>query len=181
MWHSWLFLMLPTMLVLLLLLFQTRHTWDAQEGVVGVPVPDQQLLVWRNHLEREIKTGLLGGVMNIHSCTDSFRSTMAVPHFCETLLPPGTCQQSSTPSGRHRTAQDTAPKVVAQFSTIQHQHKPTPGSSPKLGRKQGDGQICSYRAWGQIWGLWSAGPRGPSSSGRPGQGRTQRRGEINHL
>lgn len=61
MWHSWLFLMLPTMLVLLLLLFQTRHTWDAQEGVVGVPVPDQQLLVWRNHLEREIKTGLLGG------------------------------------------------------------------------------------------------------------------------
>lgn len=50
--HPWLSLMLPTMFVLLLLLFQPWHTWDAQEGVVGVPVPDQQLLVWRNHLER---------------------------------------------------------------------------------------------------------------------------------
>lgn len=68
--------------------------------------------------------------MNIHSCTDPFRSTLAVPHFCETLLPSGTCQQSSTPPGRHRTAQDTALEVVAQFSTIQHQHKPTPGSPP---------------------------------------------------
>lgn len=73
--HPWLILMLLTMLVLLLLLFQPRHTWDAQEGVVGVPVPDQQLLVWRNHLEREIKTGLLGGAMNIHPCADPLGPT----------------------------------------------------------------------------------------------------------
>lgn len=53
--------MLPTMFVLLLLLFQPRYAWDAQEGVVGVPVPDQQLLVWRYHLEREIQMGVSRG------------------------------------------------------------------------------------------------------------------------
>lgn len=39
------------MLVLFLLLLQPRHTGDAQEGVVRVPVPHQQLLVWRDHLQ----------------------------------------------------------------------------------------------------------------------------------
>lgn len=52
--HPWLFPMLPTVFVLLLLLFQPWNTRDAQEGVMGVPVPDQQLLIWRNHLKREI-------------------------------------------------------------------------------------------------------------------------------
>lgn len=62
--RPWLFPMLPTMFVLLLLLFQPRHTRDAQEGVVGVPIPDQQLLVRRNHLEREIQMGVLEGTGN---------------------------------------------------------------------------------------------------------------------
>lgn len=41
------------MLVFLLLLFQSWHTRDAQEGVVGISVPHQQLLVRRDHLQGE--------------------------------------------------------------------------------------------------------------------------------
>lgn len=38
------------MLVFLLLLLQSWHARDAQEGVVGIPIPHQQLLVRRDHL-----------------------------------------------------------------------------------------------------------------------------------
>mgnify|MGYP001048866436 CR=1 FL=1 len=41
------------MLVFLLFLLQAWHTWDAQEGVVGISIPHQQLLVWRDHLQEE--------------------------------------------------------------------------------------------------------------------------------
>lgn len=82
---------------------------------------------------REIKKELLGGAVNIHPCSDPFGPTLAVAHFCETLLPSGTCQQSPTPTGRHGTAQDAALEVMAQLSTTQHQHKPTPGSPPSWG------------------------------------------------
>lgn len=131
--HPWLFLTLPTMFVLFLLFFQPWHTWDAQEGVVRVPVPDQQLLVWRNHLEREIKKGLLGGTMNIHPCTGPFRPTLAVPHFCETLLPPGTCQQSPTCTGRHGTAQDAALEVMAPPSTSTNPLQALPQAGTQTG------------------------------------------------
>lgn len=68
--------------------------------------------------------------MNIHRCTDPFGPTLGVPHFCETLLPPGTYQQSPAPTGRHGTAQDAALEVMAQLRTTQHHHKPTSGSPP---------------------------------------------------
>lgn len=41
------------MLVFLLFFFQSRHTWDPQKGVVGIPIPHQQLLVWRDHLQED--------------------------------------------------------------------------------------------------------------------------------
>lgn len=43
------------MLVFLLFLLQAWHTWDAQEGVVGISIPHQQLLVWRDHLQEEMQ------------------------------------------------------------------------------------------------------------------------------
>lgn len=54
--------------------------------------------------------------MNIHPCSDPFGPTLAVPYFCETLLPSGTCQQSPTPTSRQKTAQDAALEVMAQLS-----------------------------------------------------------------
>lgn len=72
--------MLLTMLVLLLLLFQPRHTRDAQEGVVGVPVPDQQLLIRRNHLETDKQTGLSGWGGSTRILGQSLQTPLAVPH-----------------------------------------------------------------------------------------------------
>lgn len=72
--------MLLTMLVLLLLLFQPRHARYAQEGVVGVPVPDQQLLIRRNHLETDKQTRLSGWGGSTRILGQSLQTPLAVPH-----------------------------------------------------------------------------------------------------
>lgn len=161
--------MLPTMFVLLLLLFQPRHTWDTQEGVVGVPIPDQQLLVRGNHLEREIQMGVSGGDgerLPLHPRLVTLDLPWPYSISCQTLLPSGICQWSPAPprQARHCPGCSTEGDGTAQ-------HHPPPaqtctGVSPRLGHEQHDRQISSYRAHRRSWGLWSEGLRSPCSSGR---------------
>lgn len=130
--HPWLFPVLPTMFVLLLLLFQPWHTRDAQEGVVGVPIPDQQLLVWRNHLEREMQMEVLGEVSSI-LCTLTGSLQPSPGHIptpvrpCCHLTPANGPQR---PLGRHSRAQAAALEALAWLSTMHHQHKPALRSPP---------------------------------------------------
>ena len=102
------------------------------------------------------------------------------PISCQTLLPSGTCQRSPAPPGQ---ARHSAGCSTEGDGTAQHRPPPTQtctGVSPRLGHKQRDRQISSYRAHRQSWGLWSEGPRGPCSSGRRRHGGTQRHREIRH-
>lgn len=146
--YPWLFPMLPTMFVLLLLLFQPRHTWDTQEGVMGVPIPDQQLLVRRNHLERETDRGV-GRGQQTAPCASSagrFRPTLAISHLLRD--PAAIWDLPVVPNTPH--AQLAALVAMTRLSTI------TQHSSPAgLGHKQRNRQISSYGAHRRSWGLWS--------------------------
>lgn len=147
--------MLPTMFVLLLLLFQPRYAWDAQEGVVGVPIPDQQLLVWRYHLEREIQMGVSGGdrkqppVHPQQSLQTDSGHTASPERPRES--PAGTFQQSPACLGRtrHSPGCSTTGDGMAQHhpSRCWNIHPSIQTKvSPRLGHKQHDKQISSYRA-----------------------------------
>lgn len=81
----------------------------------------------------EIKKGLLGGAMNIHPCAVPFGPTLAVPRICETLLPPGVCQPSPTPTDRHGTAQDAALEVMAQLSSSTNPLQALPQAGTQTG------------------------------------------------
>lgn len=95
---TWLFLLSPTMFVLLLLLFQPRDTWDAQEGVVRVPVPDQQLLIRRDHLEKDTQMRVLGW----HTKQLYPHPQPVVSDSCKVPLPSALLNAPSTPQDRRQ-------------------------------------------------------------------------------
>ena len=95
---TWLFLLSPTMFVFLLLLFQPRDTWDAQEGVVRVPVPDQQLLIRRDHLEKDTQMRVLGW----HTKQLYPHPQPVVSDSCKVPLPSALLNAPSTPQDRRQ-------------------------------------------------------------------------------